>query len=262
MPAPEAMERVREASRKAILLDPRTPEAHAALASVAALYDWDWDSATKHFQDALSASTNPLARPLVRSWYALCLAGLGLAQQAQEEIERARADFPSSFLIPALAGRIAYLAHDPGAAIRKCDESIALEEHFFLSYLFKGHALRFLRRNKEALECFVRACELTGGNPVCLAEVAHVQALMGERQKSLETLRKLHDIASAQYVSPHVFALVQIGLGENEKALKYLEETLQERGAYLIFLTTDAVYDSLRREPEFSKLVATVGFVR
>jgi len=125
-------------------LTPKTAEAHAALASVAELYDWDWDSAARSFHEALSIPGNPLAKPLVRSWHALCLAGRGRAQQARGEIDRARSDFSSSFLIPALAGRIAYLARDPQTAIKECDESIGLEDHFYLAYVFKGHALRLL----------------------------------------------------------------------------------------------------------------------
>lgn len=125
----------------------------------------------------------------------------------------------------------------------------------------KGTPCDCCQHYDEAMKCFLKASDLTGGNSVCLAEVGHIHALRREANASSEILQKLRGLAQNQYVSPHLFALIHLALGEKDKAFEYLGETLDERGAYLIFLTTDPVYDSVRGEPEFLKLVARVGFV-
>jgi DNA-binding winged helix-turn-helix (wHTH) protein len=261
IPASEAMPKAREAALRAIALDADTAEAHNALASVAALYDWQWGAATKHFHEALRRITNPLAKPFVRAWYAICLGARGESKSARHEIDRAKTDFPSSFLVHALSGRIAYVARDAELAISECDEAIALEEGFYLGHLFKGHALRYLRQYGQAVEAFAKACELTGDNPVCQAELAHTYALQDREKESLAIRQHIEQIAAEQYVSPHVFAIMALGRGDHDEALTFLERTLEERGAYLIALTTDPVYDPLRANRRFAALVRKVGFV-
>lgn len=260
MPATEAMEKARQAALSALALDAGIAEAQAALASIAALHDWKWHTAARHFQEAFQLTTNPSVKPLVRAWYAICLASRGEAEHARHEIDHAKADYASSFLILALSGRVAYLAHDSALAIKECEEAIALEEHFFLSHMFKGHALRQLGRYEQALASFRKACELNVDNPVCLAEVAHTYALQQQEQESQAIVKQIEHIAMGRYVSPHVFAVIALGHGDHERVLDYLEQTLNERGAYLIALTTDSVYDPLRSNLRFAALIQKVGF--
>lgn len=48
------------------------------------------------------------------------------------------------------------------------------------------------------------------------------------------------------YVPQHVFAYIYLGLGDTESALRFLIKACEEREAWLIFLTTDPVYEANR----------------
>jgi DNA-binding winged helix-turn-helix (wHTH) protein len=251
-----AMPKAETAARKALEIDEQLPEARAALAAVHALYWWDWNRAKEEFQKAADDSPNPM----VRAWYALCSAGAGEPEQARREIEIAISRNPALPVLRALSGRIYYLDRNFQRAISECEKAIALERFLYLGPLFLGHTLRATGRFEEAKTTFMLARDLSDAHPTLLAELGHIHAVMGETQEAMGIIERLESLRRDQYVSPHMLSVVYLGLGDKERALSLLEQTLAERGAYMIFLTTDPVYDSLRKFSRFKDLVQRVGF--
>ncbi len=177
------------------------------------------------------------------------------------EIETALRFDPSAFVLKAIKGRLYYLAGDLDRSIAACRQTIDFEERFYLGYLFLGHALRQKGDLTEAYLAFHTASQLGYNHPTLMAELGHSCALMGKTKRASQYLERLKDASSDIYVSPHLFAHIHIGLGDTKKALHYLNGTYKERGAYLIFLATDPVYDSLRKNDQFKRLVQRVNFV-
>lgn len=252
-----AMPKAESAARKALEIDEQLPEARAALAAVYALYHWDWKGAREEFQKAAEGSPNPM----VRAWYALCAAGAGEHDQAQREIEIAVNQNPALPVLRALRGRIYYLSRDFERAVAECENAIALEKFLYLGHLFLGHTLRARGRFNEARKALLTARGLSNEHPTLLAELGHIHGVMEETPEAMKIIEQLELEGDERYVSPHLFALVYLGLGDKERALSLLEQTFAERGAYLIFLTTDPLYDPLRKLPKFDDLIRRVGFL-
>jgi tetratricopeptide (TPR) repeat protein len=59
------------AARRALDLDPRDAEAHAALGQTAAMLDYDWRAAEEHFKRALTLDAAPYMRLAYAIWYLL-----------------------------------------------------------------------------------------------------------------------------------------------------------------------------------------------
>jgi hypothetical protein len=57
-----------------------------------------------------------------------------------------------------------------------------------------------------------------------------------------------------QYVSPYYFAVVYVGLGENEKAMEWLEKAFADRSNGLVFMKVEPELDNLRSNPRFLAL--------
>jgi serine/threonine-protein kinase len=57
------------------------------------------------------------------------------------------------------------------------------------------------------------------------------------------------------------FAIVHMGLGENDRALDFLERACELRDPPLTVLKTHPLYDPLRAEPRFQVLLGRLGFV-
>ncbi|PYK24643.1 MAG: hypothetical protein DME59_12575 [Verrucomicrobia bacterium] len=92
-----------------------------------------------------------------------------------------------------------------------------------------------------------------------LGFIAEVSAKMGRRDEALKILAQLQQLAPQRYVSDYTFALVNLALGENEKAIAWLERAYEHRaGPDIMFIKLDPMLDPLRGHPQFERLVAKV----
>jgi eukaryotic-like serine/threonine-protein kinase len=92
LPPSEALPLMQQAGRRALAIDPSLPEGHAVLGAAAAMFDYDWANAERHFRLAMAHGVVP---PLVHSNYALyCLLPMGRAQDAVQHLTLALNDDP------------------------------------------------------------------------------------------------------------------------------------------------------------------------
>ena len=83
---------------------------------------------------------------------------------------------------------------------------------------------------------------------------------MGRRDEALKILAQLQQLAPQRYVSDYTFALVHLALGEKEKAIAWLERAYEHRaGPDIMFIKLDPMFDPLRGDPRFERLVAKVA---
>ena len=62
MPPLDALPLMRMEARRAVAIDPSLPEGHAMLGTAAAMFDFDWSDAERHFRRAM---THGVVTPLV-----------------------------------------------------------------------------------------------------------------------------------------------------------------------------------------------------
>ena len=71
--------------------------------------------------------------------------------------------------------------------------------------------------------------------------------------------QELRQLAAQRYVAPYFFAGIYAGLGEDDRALEYLEQSYQEHSHWLIYLHIDPSMDRLRANPRFQGLLQRIG---
>ena len=64
---------------------------------------------------------------------------------------------------------------------------------------------------------------------------------------------------TSSFVSPLDIAHVHIGLGENDRALEWLEKAYQQRYEGVIYIKCQPYYDNLRSDPRYHDLVKRIG---
>ena len=111
----------------------------------------------------------------------------------------------------------------------------------------------------DAIAAFERAVSLSDGNPYHAGRLAHAQAVAGNRTEALRILVEMNERAEESYVSGLDFAIVYVGLGENDEAFKRLEEAYAERGIGLLYANIDPVFDPIRSDPRFQDLMKRMG---
>jgi len=91
------------------------------------------------------------------------------------------------------------------------------------------------------------------------AALAHSYGAAGRTKDARRMLDDLTKLARDKYVAPHFFAGIYLGLGEDDRAIEYLEKSHQERSHWLIYLHIDPSMDGLADNPRFQDLLRRVG---
>ena len=114
-------------------------------------------------------------------------------------------------------------------------------------------------RYEQAITEGEKGVKLSGGSPLMRAALAHTFGAAGRTKEAFQMLDELTELAKQKYVAPYFFAGIHIGLGENDRAMEYLEKSYEEHSHWLIYLHIDPSMDRLRDNPRFQDLLRRVG---
>ena len=66
-------------------------------------------------------------------------------------------------------------------------------------------------------------------------------------------------MSKRRYISPYLFAVVYVGLGDKDQAFAWLDKAYQDRSFWLIWLKFEPRFDSVRDDPRFQDLLRRIG---
>ena len=220
------MPQAKAAARKAIELDETLPEAHNSLGLVLALHDFDFAQSQKEFERAIEL--NPNYATAHHQFGNMNLSMTGEFDRAIAEGNRAVELDPSpSLSMPTLA-RTFMLARRYDEAIDQLRKTLAMDPRFYYARWTLGECLQMKGQLTEAMAEYQKAAEITD-DPMVMALLAQGYAKNGQRDKALDLLAQLEQLAEHRHVGPFTFALVHLALGESEKAIDELERAYRER---------------------------------
>jgi serine/threonine-protein kinase len=254
-PVSESLPRAEVAARKALELDESLAEAHTSL-GLLLFYNLDFPGATKEFERAIALNPNYAT---AHHWYGLGpLRCVGDFEKSIAELKRALQLDPLSLIINADLGAALVTARRYGEGIAQLRKTIEMDPYFYYAYLNLGKALQLNGQLDEAVTEYKKAAALND-DPLVLGLLAQGYAKLGRRDEALKTLEQLQQTASRRYVWSYTFAFVHIALGENDKAIDYLERDYREHADYeLALIKVDPMLDPLRGDPRFEALVSKV----
>lgn len=254
----ESFPKGKAAAQRALELDETLADAHTALALVLRDYDHAWAQADREFQRAIEL--NP-KYATAHQWYAEYLAALGRYDEAIGVMQRARDLAPLEPIIAADLGWVYYLARRPDEAIAQLTQTIEREPDFAPAHWFLALAYAQKGSLAQAISAASTAVNLSGGSTRILADLAALYGRSGNRPVAERLLQQLQQRAEGGgYVSPYELALVNVGLGENDRALGLLDQAVRDRRWELVNLKVDPMLDPLRKDHRFVALVRRMGF--
>ncbi len=256
VPPQEALLKAKADSDKAVQLDGTSAEAHTARAAVRSLYEWDWRGAeTEHLR---AIELNP-SNATTRQWYGNVLCNLGRFDECLAETARAHALDPGYLTGGVEVGFKMYLARRYTEAIAPIRKVLEFNPDFVTAHKALGQVYEANRMYPEAIAELRKAVELSGGLPMNIAALGHVYAVSGHRAEARKALRTLDELATRRYVSNFPRALICAGLGENDRALEWLERAFQEHSSGMVTIKVDPRLDPLRQDARFTNLLRRVG---
>jgi TolB-like protein/DNA-binding winged helix-turn-helix (wHTH) protein/Tfp pilus assembly protein PilF len=255
----DARPKAREWAEKSLALDDTLAEAHTALARVG-MMEWDWSTAEREFRRAVEL--NP-SYPLARIWYAEYLNAMLRPDEALEQIRLARQLDPVSPYINSRVGWTYLAAGKVDEAISAFHEVLELEPNTLEPASVHprvGLAQANLQKGlyTDAVAELEKALAADEKNPFALGWLAYAYAKLGRRKQALEIVSQLERRAQREPAPASTLVWAYVGLGDEDRALAWLEKAYQRR-AWLWHINTSRALVPLRSNPRFQELERRVG---
>lgn len=252
----DAFPQAKDASMKALQIDPFLAEAHCNLGIAKFFHDWDWVGAERDFKRAIEINPN---YHLAHEMYAHLLSNLGRHTEAVPEIDRALEIDPLSLIANAIKGQILYLAGQYDEAAAHLQRAIEVEPNFWISHLTLGKIYERRKMYPEAIGEFQAASDLSGA-PEPKSYLAYTYAVSGKHVEAQRLLDELKQSFTRQYVPPKHVALVYAGMGQKDEMFVWLEKAYEDRDISLTFIKVEPRWNEYRADPRFNDLYHRIGF--
>jgi TolB-like protein/DNA-binding winged helix-turn-helix (wHTH) protein/Tfp pilus assembly protein PilF len=246
----------RSTALKALALDDTVAEAHASLASIAYVYDWDWPLAEKEFIRAIDLNPNYAT---AHHWYAYYLMSRGKMDESLAEIRLARQLDPQSLIINSDVGQLLYTA-------RRYDEAIEVERRTLemdatLPWPHRWMGLSYLAKRdfSEAIAELQTNARMANDEPGSLAILGMAYAQSDHPDEAKQILRQIRALPAERYDSMPDVAWLLASLDEKDQAFGWLERSYAARARGLKGLAVIPYLDDFRSDPRFQDLQRRVG---
>lgn len=253
VPPQPSLQKGAEAARKAVELDDSSAEAHHALAASYLFGSWDWRSAEKESLRTIELNPNLAEAHHLHSFI------LMVSQRPDDALrEEKRAMELDPFAEPWALGHIYINLRQFDAAVNELRLRAQVQPndslvHFYLSdaYWHKG----VWKESQEELELALRQF----GMPDAAAAAHRAYQKAGERAVEQWGVRDKLTRARKGYVAPLDIACSYAYLGDKEHTLTFLQDSYRERGAWLVFIQSEPLFDFLHSDERYRTLVKKMG---
>jgi TolB-like protein/Tfp pilus assembly protein PilF len=248
-PRIESSAKAKEAADKALSLDPKLAEAHAALGKLD-FFGLDPAGAMREYQRAIELKPNYAT---AHQWYGNdALVSYGRFDEAIAEGKRAVELDPLSPVINSDLGITLYLARRYDASIEQLKKTLAIDPTFFYAYYNLGIALQLKGDLPGAIATYEKAVQLSNDS-FTRALLGAAKSLAGDKDAAQQALSYLDGIHESDDYSR---ALLFLSLNKKEEALRCIEHAVAIRdGSSVTWIKVDPLLDPLRGDPRFEVLV-------
>ncbi len=256
-PQKESYQKAKEAALKALEIDDMLSEAHTSMAFSKMLSDWDWASAEKEFKRSIEL--NP-KYSTAHHWYAFYLFFRARFDEAIAEMEKALELDPFSLIINCDFGWVLYYARQYDRAIEVLEKTLEMDPNFVSAHSFLGRVYLQKSMYKEALSEFQKEKDPSRGwmqNVETLFGIAYMRT--SKKKEAQQILDSMIERTKQEYVSPYHIALLCFTLGEDDLGFEWLDKAYKERDHWLLYLNAEPMFDTVRSDPRFTKLLKKIG---
>lgn len=254
-PTGELLAHARRAASRALSLDDSLADAHAALALVRQYADYDFASAESRLRRAIALA--PI-RSRFRQWLAQVLLQAGRPRAALAEARRA---LEVDSLSPTAHAELAHALlangrHDE--ALARLERIAELRPPLLRTAHYAAQAYAKKGMWREAIAAIRPQAE--EGESRALGLYGYLLGRAGRRGEALRVRATLEERWREGTGSTFDVGIVYAGLGQLDRALRWLDRSVDDRSGMLSNLhLLSPIFEELRREPGFESLRTRLG---
>ncbi len=242
------------AAERALESSPEMPEALVAKAWAMLALDHDWAHATRMFERALQLNSS----------YAFGYAGYGHLLLSRGRVDEAVSAMEQGYLLDPLSSSMSadfamacYYARRYDETIRSARRTLEMDSNNCTAMALLGGAYLAQKRFSDAVQQFETGVQYANGQSAVMeAHLAHAYAEAGRTAHAEPILHRLE--TRAGHTPAYQIALVRLGLGDVNGAVRWLERACQERFPRTLFLAVDPRLDILRGTKHFDEMCKKV----
>jgi len=242
----------------AVELNPSLAEAHASLAVVAYRHDWDFQTADREFQEAITL--NP-SYSRAHEWYGVFLAYMGRFDQAFSELSQAQTLDPFAPIIQSDIAVADYLSHQDQEALTRLHKILEANPDFIPALTNLGCILAASRKYPEARVELERVAALSGNKSYLETLAPLVSEASGNHRQSQQQIEDILQNWKPNEDADARVAFVYSQMGDKENTLRYLEMAYRNHSWSLVLIKEDPTFDFLRSDPRFQSLEKQIGLI-
>jgi DNA-binding winged helix-turn-helix (wHTH) protein/Tfp pilus assembly protein PilF len=251
LPHDEALPLIKENLERAVALEPDLAEARTLSGYIKFVHEWNWSEAENEFRCAVELDPNSI---LARYSYANFLKHLGRFDEAASELNSALDLDPLSPVLNQMLGAFLFYEKRYVEADAHFREQADLYPNSFINYVFLS-ACSLMRGDLTAsLGEIEKAYSLEPSLEIS-ALLGAATARVGKKTEARKILRRLERAETIPFETFYLY----LALGERDKALSFLERSLERKSVDHILLNIDPRADELRSDAEFMQIFSRIG---
>jgi serine/threonine protein kinase/Tfp pilus assembly protein PilF len=252
-PPRETYARARAAAERAVQLDPQLAEAYASLGFIDTFdVPIQGKRAENEFKHAIDINPN---EPAAHHWYSVELARLGRLKERLVEAKRARDLDAFSPVINANLTSALLDAGELDAALEQGKKTLELEPNFFGAVGFLGKCYLMQRRYSEAIPLLEKATEMSGREPEPTTDLGIAYAESGRKADAYKIAKELEARLPERGADPGQVAEVYAALGDKDRALRFLEQGVEEHLLVIGDIEHEGPFRSMKDDPRYQKIL-------
>jgi serine/threonine-protein kinase len=243
-------------AERALRLDPTLADAHLALA-YSLKGQWRWDDSERQFREALARAPDDAT---VHHWYGVLLYVIGRIDEAVAQLRLAKQLDPLAVQIGTDLYYALYLARRYDEAFTEAMRVWAMDTTKADGSLQIGMIQLARGRPDRALLAFEAARRLGIGFDM-RAFLSTTYRRLGRTRQADSLYGAVLDQYRADRSLAYAAAIAATGAGDLDRAMTAVAQTIDRRSLFVteISLPCDPLFDPLKQDPRFAKMLASVG---
>ena len=218
---------------------------------------WGWEDGLKALSKAQElAPNNPELLFILNHYYVIS----GKFDQAMEVCDKIYQNNPSEVTYWQRKAWTQIHSRRFEEALRTSDDGLKrFPDNIGLLY-YRGLSLSLMQRHEEAVTVCRKWLSLLKGTSLLDHAVAGwIFARAGYKTEALKELDFIKGL-KIKYNDPAAIGMVYMALGEKNRVMEYFQKGSQEHSRWVPFLKRSPVFDAMRDDPAFEKLIRDLKF--